>query len=185
MAFRPKNANKPKSGTRIADLYGIEKQIRGAPRDKAQVRHGNPKPLFAELQVWLDQTLPSLPGRSDLAKAMRYAIARMKRLTVYLDDERLEIHNNAAEPAIRGIAVGRKNHLFAASGAGGERAAVLYTLIETAKLSGIDSQTWLADVIATIADHSIKKSAISCLGSGIKGPAALVWRHEPEIRCPS
>jgi transposase len=143
---------------RIAALYTVEKEIRGSPPDRRKVaRQQKAKPLFEDLQAWLDATLPSLPGRSVLAKDMRYAITRFKKLEVYLTDGRLEIDNNAAERAMRPLALGRKNWLFAGSDNGGIRAASLITLIETAKLNGVNPQAWLTHVLATIADHPINK----------------------------
>src|SRR3546814_3940801 len=94
-----------------------------------------------------DLTLPKLSGRSDLAAAMRYALARRENLLRYLDDGCLAIDNNPAERALRGIALGRKNYLFAGSDAGGERAAAIYSLIETARLNGLDPQAYLTDEI--------------------------------------
>jgi transposase len=144
--------------TRIAALYAIEKQVRGLPPDtRKAVRQDRSKPLFEDLQSWLDATLPSLPGRGELAKAIRYAITRLKKLGVWLDDGRLEIDNNAAERAMRPLALGRKNWLFAGSDTGGIRAASLITLIETAKINKVDPQAWLTHVLATIADHPINK----------------------------
>ena len=143
---------------RIAALYTIEKEIRGSPPDaRRAARQVKSKPLFADLQAWLDRTLPSLPGRSGLALAVRYAITRLKRLEIYLEDGRLEIDNNAAERSIRPLALGRKNWLFAGSDAGGERAAAIASLIETAKLNGIDPQAWLTDVLERIAEHKINR----------------------------
>lgn len=143
---------------RIASLYEVEKRIRGKPPDERQcVRQADARPLFENLRTWLETTLPSLPPRGELAKAMRYAIARMRRLKIYLDDGRLEIDNNAAERSVRGIALGKKNYLFAGADSGGESGAVLYTLIETAKLNGIDPEAWLTHVIANIADHPMKR----------------------------
>lgn len=143
---------------RIAALYTVEKEIRGSPPDiRRAVRQDRSKQLFEDLQAWLDATLPSLPARGELARAIRYAITRLKKLAVWLDDGRLEIDNNAAERAMRPLALGRKNWLFAGSDSGGIRAASLITLIETAKLNAVDPQAWLTHVLATIADHPIKK----------------------------
>jgi len=144
--------------TRIAALYGVEKRIRGCPPEhRAQVRQAEAKPLFEDLERWLAATLPSLPGRSSLAQAIRYALTRMKRMTTYLEDGTAAIDNNAAERSLRGIAIGRKNWTFAGSDRGGERAAAIYTLTETAKLNGIDPQAWLTDVLGRIADHPVNK----------------------------
>ncbi len=143
---------------RIAGLYGIEKEIRGSPPDtRVAVRWERSKPLFDDLQAWLGATLPSLPGRSSLATAIRYAITRMKRMEPFFQDGRCELDNNTAERSMRCVAVGRKNYLFAGSDRGGERAAAAYTLIETAKLNGVDPQAWLTDVLTRIADHPINK----------------------------
>jgi transposase len=143
---------------RIAALYEIETRVRGKlPDERRRLRQAEAAPLFEDLQGWLGRTLPSLPNRGELAKAMRYAITRMKRLKVYLEDGRLEIDNNIAERSVRGIALGKKNYLFAGSDKGGEHGAVIYTLIETAKLNGVDPQAWLAHVIENIAGHSITR----------------------------
>ena len=100
-----------------------------------------------------------LSGKSELAGAIRYARGRWEALTRYLDDGRLEIDNNAAERAIRRLALGRKNWLFAGSDDGGERAAAIYTLTETAKLNRLDPEAWLRDVLARLADHPINRIA--------------------------
>jgi transposase len=114
-------------------------------------------PVLAELKIFLDATLPKISGKSDYAGAIRYATSRWTALTRYVDDGRLEMSNNAAERAIRPLALGRKNYLFAGSDTGGRRATILYTLIETARLNDTDPQAWLADVIARIADHPINR----------------------------
>ncbi|MDP4024485.1 transposase, partial [Methylobacterium sp. NEAU 140] len=97
--------------------------------------------------------------RSDLAKALRYMLARWTALTRAFDDGRIALDNNAAERALRGVAVGRKNYLFAGSERGAERAAAFYTLIESAKLNGLDSEAYLRDVLTRIADHPAKRLA--------------------------
>ncbi len=101
--------------------------------------------------------MAKVSGKSSLAGAFRYAASRWTALTRYVDDGRLEMSNNAAERAIRPLALGRKNYLFAGSDEGGRRAAVIYTLIETARLNDIDPEAWLADVISRIADHPINR----------------------------
>ena len=143
---------------RIGALYAIEQDIRGQPPDdRRQVRQARASPLIADLKVWMETTRAKLPGKSELAAAMRYALSRWVALTRYLDDGRLEIDNNAAERAIRPLALGRKNYLFAGSDAGGERAAAIYSLIETAKLNGLDPEAYLRDILARIADHPVNR----------------------------
>ena len=145
---------------RIGALYGIEANIRGKPpNERRQCREQQSLPLLAGLKAWLDATLPKLSGKSDLAKAMRYTMGRWEALTRYIHDGRIEIDNNAAERSIRGIALGRKNYLFAGSDAGGERAAAVYSLIETAKLNGLDPEAYLRHVLTRIADHPINRIA--------------------------
>ena len=145
---------------RIGAFYGIEANIRGKPPDERQrCREQQSLPLLAGLKAWLEAALPKLSGKSDLAAAMRYALNRWDALTRYAHDGRIEIDNNAAERSIRGIALGRKNYLFAGSDKGGERAAAIYSLIETAKLNGLDPEAYLRDVLARIADHKINRIA--------------------------
>ncbi|MEQ9330203.1 IS66 family transposase [Thalassobaculum sp.] len=143
---------------RIAALYAVEQEARGQPPDRrAAIRRANAAALFDDLGTWLKAQLPKISGKSPLAAAIRYALARLPRLRAYLENGILEIDNNTAERAIRGVAVGRKNWLFAGSEGGGKAAAIAYTLIETAKLNGIDPQAWLTDVIGRIADHKITR----------------------------
>lgn len=138
----------------IAGLYAVEQDVRGQPPDqRRRERQARARPLLDAFRRWLDATGPKLARRSDLAVAIRYALTRWSALTRYIDDGRLEIDNNAAERALRGIAVGRKNWLFAGSDQGGHRAATSYSLIETAKLNRVDPEAWLTDTIARIADH--------------------------------
>jgi transposase len=145
---------------RIGALYGIEANIRGKPPDERQrCREQQSLPLLDDLKAWLDAILPKLSGKSDLAKAMRYTLGRWVGLMRYIRDGRIEIDNNAAERSIRGIALGRKNYLFAGSDAGGERAAAIYSLIETATLNGLDPEAYLRFVLTCIADHPINRVA--------------------------
>jgi transposase len=108
---------------------------------------------------WRHARQPRLSGKSELAGAIRYARSRWAALTRYLSDGRLELSNNAAERAIRPLALGRKNWLFAGSDSGGERAAAMYTLIETAKLNGLDPEAYLLDMLGRIAEHPISRIA--------------------------
>jgi transposase len=145
---------------RIGRLFDIERAANGLPPDVRQrIRQTRALPVIDELAAFLDVTLPRLSGKSDLAAAIRYARSRWEALTRYLADGRLEISNNAAERAIRPLALGRKNWLFAGSDTGGERAAAMYTLIETAKLNGLDPEAYLRDVLGRIADHPINRIA--------------------------
>ena len=143
---------------RIAELFAIEKAIRGQPPDRRlAVRQERARPLLDELKRFLDTSLGRISSKSSLAQAIRYATSRWDALSRFITDGRLEMSNNAAERAIRPLALGRKNYLFAGADAGGERAAVLYTIIETAKLNGLDPEAYLADVLARIADHPAKR----------------------------
>ena len=143
---------------RIGELYDIERTIRGLPPDRRRaVRQQQSSPRFDALRKWLDQTLAELPRKSTTAAAIRYALSRWLALGRFIDDGTIEIDNNAAERAIRPIALGRKNWLFAGSDKGGERAAGVLSLIETAKLNGVDPDAYLRTVLTLIADHPISQ----------------------------
>ena len=143
---------------RIALLYAVEKEARGSPPDRrVEIRQAKAAPIFEGLESWLHDQLPTISGKSPLAMAIRYGLARMKRLRPYLDHGFLELDNNTAERAMRSVAVGRKNYLFVGSQTGGRAAAIAYTLIGTAKLNGIDPQGWLADTLACIPDYKITR----------------------------
>jgi transposase len=143
---------------RIAALYAIEATIRGSTAAaRLAVRAEQSAPLFADLRGWMEQTLRRVSGKSDLAGAIRYALSRWDALTLVLRDGRVCLDNNAAERAMRPIPLGRKNWLFAGSDAGGERAAAVYSLTETAKLNGLDPEDYLRQVLERIADHPVKR----------------------------
>ncbi|HUZ93444.1 MAG TPA: IS66 family transposase [Edaphobacter sp.] len=143
---------------RIAALYAIESEIRGRPpNERREVRQARARPLLESFKVWLESCLPRLSRKSDTTAAVKYALSLWSALTRYADDGRLEIDNNTAERALRVVALGRKNYLFAGSDAGGERAAALYSLIGTAKLNGLDPESYLRDVLSRIADHPINR----------------------------
>jgi transposase len=143
---------------RIAALYAIEAQIRGQPPDvRRQVRQARAGPLLEELHAWLTSLVGRVSAKSELARAIGYSLTRWRALTRYRDDGRIEIDNNAAERALRGVALGRGNYLFMGSDAGGERAAAIYSLVETAKLNGLDPQAYLREVLTRIADHPINR----------------------------
>ena len=143
---------------RIAALYAIEKEIRGRPPDeRQQVRMLRSRPLLQSLRDWFEVSLTKLSRKSDTTAAIRYALGLWPALTRYCDDGRLEIDNNAAERALRVVALGRKNYLFAGSDTGGERAASIYSLIGSAKLNGLDPEAYLREVLSRIADHPINR----------------------------
>jgi hypothetical protein len=143
---------------RIGSLYALEREIRGRPPDERQrVRDSRSRPLLASLQEWLKQSLPKLSRKSETAAAISYALGRWPALVRYCDDGLLEIDNNSAERALRAVALGRKNYLFAGSDSGGERAAAIYSLIGSAKLNGLDPEAYLTNVVTRIADHPISR----------------------------
>ena len=139
---------------RIDALFEIERSINGQSIERRQkARRELSAPLIADLEGWLHEHRPKLSRGNDLARAMDYVLKRWPAFTRFLDDGRVCLSNNAAERALRGIALGRKSWLFAGSDRGGQRAAALYSLIVTAKMNDIDPQAWLADVLARIAEH--------------------------------
>ncbi len=143
---------------RIGELYEIEATIRGRPPDeRLQVRRTRSLPLVEVLQAWLDLQLSRLPGRSRLAEALRHVLGRWSALTRFIDDGRIDLDTNPVERAIRPIALGRKNSLFAGSEGGAGRWAIVASLIETAKLNGIEPYAWLRD-------------ALTCMVEGIPQP---------------
>ena len=143
---------------RIAELYAVEAEARGhSPDTRVQMRQEKAKPAFDDLEAWLGTQLARISAKTPLAVAIRYALTRLKRLRPYLSNGELELDNNPAERAMRAVALGRKNWLFAGSTGGGKAAAIAYTLIETAKLNGVDPQAWLTHILANIADQKINK----------------------------
>ena len=145
---------------RIDALFAIEREINGlSAGQRRAVRNQRSRPLVAELESWLRQQRAKLSRKSETAKAIDYSLKHWTALIRFLDDGRLCMSNNAAERAVRCIAVGRKNWTFAGSDEGGHRAGAIYTLIETAKLNDIDPQTWLADVLARLLDYPAKRIA--------------------------
>ena len=143
---------------RIGVLYDIEREIRGKPAEiRTEIRQARARPLMDDLHRWLNKPLAGLSRKSDTAAAIRYALSRWRALGRYLDDGRIEIDNSAAERALRVVALGRKNYLFAGSDAGGERAAAIYSLLGTAKLNGLDPELYLRQVLERIADHPVNR----------------------------
>jgi transposase len=143
---------------RIAELYAIEGEIRGRPpEERLAIRKLRARSFLEALRHWLETTLAAVSRKSEIAAAIRYALARWRALLRYCEDGRIEIDNNAAERALRAVALGRKNYLFAGSDSGGERAATIYSLIGTAKLNGLDPEGYLREVLQRIADHPINR----------------------------
>jgi transposase len=143
---------------RIGELYTIEKEIRGRrPDERRAVRQERSKPVLDAMKPWLVQTLATLSQKSEAAKAIRYVLSRWESFIRYCDDGRIEIDNNAAERALRGVAIGRRNYMFAGSDAGGERAAAIYSLVGSAKLNGHNPEAFIRQVLERIADHPINR----------------------------
>lgn len=143
---------------RIGALYEIEREIHGwTPEKRLQARRERAVPLLEVMEKWLRAELGKYSGKSAAAGAIRYSLGLWPALTRYCEDGRIEIDNNAAERALRAVAIGRKNYLFAGSDTGGERAAAIYTLIGSAKLNGIDPAAYLRFVLERIADHPVRR----------------------------
>ena len=142
----------------IASLYQVEASIRGSPaNERRQIRQTHAKPLVDALHRYLTEQQACISRKSVTAEAIGYAMNHWVALTRFLDDGRIEIDNNAAERSLRGIALGRKNYLFLGSDAGGERAATLYSLLETAKLNGMNPEAYLREVLTVIADYPVNR----------------------------
>jgi transposase len=143
---------------RIAPLFEIEGRINGQPPERRlAVRQAEAVPLLTELKGFMDKVLNQISGAGTLAKAIRYATSRWSALTRYTTDGRLEMTNNAAERAIRPLAMTRKNFVFLGSDTGGDRAAAMFTILESCKMLGINPEAYLRDVLARIADHPINR----------------------------
>jgi hypothetical protein len=139
---------------RIDKLFDIERDINGCSAGQRRtVRQELSAPMVADLRAWMREQRSKLSSGNDVAKAMDYMLKRWAVFARFLDDGRICLTNNAAERALRGIALGRKSWLFAGSDRGGQRAAVMYSLIVSAKMNDIDPQAWLAHVLASIAQH--------------------------------
>jgi transposase len=143
---------------RIDAIFDIERDINGKSADqRLTVRRDQAAPLVADLQIWLRTERARLSRHNDVSRAMDYMLKRWVAFTRFLRDGRICLTNNAAERALRGVALGRKAWLFAGSDRGGERAADIYSLIVTAKLNGVDPRAWPADVLRRIADHPVQR----------------------------
>ncbi|MGX0904496.1 transposase [Roseovarius sp. MBR-79] len=143
---------------RIGALYDIERSISGQPAEvRRAVRQEQSKPKIEAFRAWAEQQLARIPGKSDLARAFRYGLSRWPSFCLFLEDGRVAIDNNPAERALRPIGIGRKNWLFAGADTGAETLARAMTIIETAKMNGLDPQAYLADVLDRINDHMINR----------------------------
>jgi len=156
---------------RIDALFDVERALNGVPEDqRLALRKEHAAPLVAELEAWLRRERARLSRHNEVAKAMDYLLKRWIAFIRFLDDAKICLTNNAAERALRGIALGRRNWLFAGSDRGAERAAAIYTLIATAKLNDIDPQAWLEDALRRIADHPASRLA-----------ELLPWNWQPAV----
>ena len=153
---------------RIQQLYAIEAEITGKTADERQkIRCDQALPVLTELKSWMTDQRRRLSSKAGLAKALQYALTRSDALCLYTEDGRLGIDNNPAERSLRTIAITRKNFLFLGSGAGGDRAAVIYTVLQSAKLNCLDPEAYLADVIDRVAKgHPLTGSQNFCPGIG-------------------
>jgi transposase len=137
-------------------VFASERAVNGSsPGERVAIRRKEIAPLVDDLIEWMKRERARLSRHNDVAKAMDYMLKRVDGYRLFLNDGRICVSNNAAERALRGIALGRKAWLFAGSDRGGERAAIMFTLIQSAKLNDVDPQAWLADVLARIADHRV------------------------------
>jgi transposase len=156
---------------RIASLYAIEADIRGHPAEhRRSVRQQRSRPIVEALHTWLQETLPRLSGSSDLAKAIRYMLNHWAGLILFLDDERLELDTNAVERGMKPVALARKNALFAGSANAAEHWAIALTLIQTAKLNGLDPLAYLTDVLERVVSGRTKQHELEQL---------LAWNWKP------
>jgi transposase len=150
--------------TRIRQLYAVEVEIRGHPAEhRREVRQAQSRPIVEALHVWLRDQVSRVSTSSDLAKAMRYAIRHWPGLVVFLDDGRVEMDTNVVERAIRPNTLTRKNALFAGSDGGAHHWALAMTLIQTAKLNGVDPLAWLTDVLERVVSGRTKAHEMASL----------------------
>lgn len=143
---------------RIREFYDIEDKARFAPPDERLEHRAKTRQLVDTFFDWAGKTVRKLSAKSDLAEAFNYTIKRREALSRFLNDARLEIDNNIAENTLRGVALGRKNYLFAGSDSGGDRAAAVYTLVQTAKMNDLNPEAYLRDTLTKIAEgHPINR----------------------------
>jgi len=145
---------------RINELFEIEREINGkTPDERKAMRQEKSRPLVEALGIWLREQRARVSTKSDIGKAINYSLNRWVAFIRFLDDGRICLSNNAAERALRGVAVGRRNWTFAGSDEGARRAAHVFSLVETCKLNDVDPQAWLAHVLAKLPDHPAKQIA--------------------------
>jgi len=162
---------------RIGALYDIERAINGkSPEQRLTVRNVESRPRVMAFHAWCDMQLARISAKGALAKAIRYALNRWTAFTLFLEDGRVAIDNNAAERAMRPVCIGRKNYLFAGSDAGGNNIADAMTLIESAKLAGLNPQTYLTDTLARISEHKINRLDIATLELAVSHDSARTRR---------
>jgi len=155
---------------RIDAIFAHKREINGHPAgERLAYRREHTAPLVRNLLSWMSSERPKLSRHAEVAKAMDYMLKRWPAFIRFLEDGRICLTNNAAERALRGVALGRKAWLFCGSDRGGERAAAIYTLIGTAKLNDIDPQAWLADVLERLAGHPARSL-----------PELLPWNWRPQ-----
>lgn len=155
-SFKPWQPAPPEQA--IKQARGIARRCGGKPPDERRsVRRARARPLLDDLKQWLRGSLEKLSRKSDTSAAILYALNLWPALTRYCDNGAIEFDNSAAERALRGIAIGRRNYLFAGADSGGERATAIYSLIGTSKLNGVDPEAWLRHVLTQIADHPVNR----------------------------
>lgn len=159
---------------RIGELFRIEAEVNGrSPLRRRRMRQARTVPVLTELKSWMNETTAQVSAKSPLALAIGYSLSNWTALTNFVGDGRIDAHNNAAERALRGVAIGRKNYLHVGSDAGGHTAAVMYTLLGTAKLSGINPQRYLRHVLERIADHPSNR-----IDELLPWAVAQTWAHD-------
>jgi hypothetical protein len=160
---------------RIGQLYAVEKQIRGrSAEERLAARQAHSRPIVDALKTWLAAQLERVSGKSNLAKALHYALRHMDGLGLFLDDGRIELDTNTVERSIRPIALGRKNHLFAGSDGGARHWAIVASLVNTAKLNAIEPFAYLKDILERIVAGRIKTNQLDQLLPWAWEPAAAV-----------
>jgi hypothetical protein len=160
---------------RIGALYAIEADIRGQTAEhRKHARRQRSRPLVETMHTWLTELLGRLSGRSTLAQAIRYALNHWKGLIRFLDDGRFELDTNIVERAMRPVALGRKNALFAGADSGGKHWAIVATLIQTAKLNNVEPLAWLTDALKRIVSGQIKRNQLETL-------LPWNWKQKDEI----